>query len=528
MSDNLLVREVQVRGETTPGSREFTGIAVPWDTPTQMFDWDLGVYDEVIARGAVQDSDSALLFWRHSEPIGKLTATRDAETGWEITAKISATTRGDEAYTLLRDGVIDKLSIGFEPLEHTETTSSERGKPATITRTKIKVREISLVPFPAYETAKVSQVRAAQNQPAPEKDQTKVDTKAFDALATELRQSQDDHQREMSLLLKDREPTETVSQYRSAGEAIKALYAGKPEALEEYEHLAKRAYTGAKISDSVAKATWVGDLTTLVETASPLADIFSTGALPETGMSVDYGQLKSNTLAVGKQATEGADLVKGKIEIEAASAPVETFGGYTELSFQVIQRSSVAYLDVALRAMALEAGKQRAKSLREKLAAVRAAQVTATNQTSVTDATKFADWFSGIVDAAGIYEDLGLSMADVTMVTDPTIFKQLGGLTDTAGRPLFNITGTGVNSVGTINPSVIDANLAGLRVRLSSKQAAAGATMTHPAAIRVFNSAAVTLQDTNIVNLTQQASVYYYGAIADEMPGAIVPVKIGA
>ncbi len=191
---NLETRTFEVRATNTD-KREVSGLAVPYDTPT-----NIGrSYVEKIARGAVQDSESALLYWRHDEPIGKITASRDTDAGWEITAHISETPRGDEAYTLLRDGVIDKFSIGFEPIEHRE---DEDG---TVVRTRIRVREVSLVPFPAYDGAKVAQVREADNT------NTKVnmtDNTVSNADLTEVRTAIEDLERkvETGLSARDAEP----------------------------------------------------------------------------------------------------------------------------------------------------------------------------------------------------------------------------------------------------------------------------------------------------------------------------------
>src|SRR5690606_2251814 len=47
-------------------------------------------------------------------------------------------------------------------------------------------------------------------------------------------------------------------------------------------------------------------------------------------------------------------------------------------------------------------------------------------------------------------------------------------------------------------------------------------------AIRQYDSALISLQDENIINLSKDFSVYRYGAIATEMPQLIVPVKLAA
>ena len=177
----LQVREVSVRAADVatdaPDAREFTGIAVPFNDPTTIRDW-FGTYHEQIAPGAVEHDDDVKVFWRHGEVIGRVTASEDTDTGWQITGALSDTTLGRDAYALLRDGAIDRMSIGFEPIEHTETENEDGS--TTITRNRIRVREVSLVPFPAYDGAAVEHVRTATP-----KENTMPGTATADALTTE-------------------------------------------------------------------------------------------------------------------------------------------------------------------------------------------------------------------------------------------------------------------------------------------------------------------------------------------------------
>ena len=104
-------REFHVR-EFDTDTREFVGVAVPWDKPAEIRDW-FGSYTETFERGSVTvpDSGKVLLYWRHDEPIGLVVEHSDTEEGWEIRGRISKTARGDEAYELLRDGVVNSLRV---------------------------------------------------------------------------------------------------------------------------------------------------------------------------------------------------------------------------------------------------------------------------------------------------------------------------------------------------------------------------------------------------------------------------------
>ena len=138
--------EVRLDAET----REVSGIAVPYGQVA-----DIGPYKEQFVAGAIRSIEDVKLFWQHSEPIGKIIEGRDTEEGFEIRAKISDTPRGNEAYTLLKDNVINKFSIGFMPVEQTRDKD-------LVTRTLVSLKEISLVSFPAFSGASVAEVREEQ------------------------------------------------------------------------------------------------------------------------------------------------------------------------------------------------------------------------------------------------------------------------------------------------------------------------------------------------------------------------------
>lgn len=131
-------REVLIRAVDTE-KREIEGIAVPWGQTA-----DIGWFTESVERGAVVESDDAQLWWRHKDPIGAMSYHEDQDGGWFVRMKVSKTSLGEDALTLARDGVVTNFSIGFEPIEY---TIREDGDKTHITQTKIRVREISLVPF---------------------------------------------------------------------------------------------------------------------------------------------------------------------------------------------------------------------------------------------------------------------------------------------------------------------------------------------------------------------------------------------
>lgn len=97
------------------------------------------------------------ILWQHksSEPIGLPVEMREDERGLFVKGKISKTDRGDEAMELLRDGVIDSMSVGFMiPKDGYEY--NDDGKRLI---NKGRLMEFSLVTFPANEQAVVQSVK---------------------------------------------------------------------------------------------------------------------------------------------------------------------------------------------------------------------------------------------------------------------------------------------------------------------------------------------------------------------------------
>ncbi|MDU5246993.1 MAG: HK97 family phage prohead protease, partial [Varibaculum cambriense] len=140
------------------GKRSISGLAVPFNTPVNI----LPGFSEQIAPGAITPNPRGVkLFWQHREPIGAVTTCRETPKGLVIDAKISNTTAGRDAYELVKDGAISQFSIGFRERDYKDE-KTDNG--VLRTQTGIDLMEVSLVPFPAYETTEVTEIRANNKQ----------------------------------------------------------------------------------------------------------------------------------------------------------------------------------------------------------------------------------------------------------------------------------------------------------------------------------------------------------------------------
>ena len=504
-------------------SRTIEGLAVPYERETKL---GSGYY-ETIAADAYQPDGGVghvKLLWRHGEVIGVGTATSGPD-GVTIHARLSQTSAGDDAYQLVKDCAVDSLSIGFMPLEYEETWDDDDN--LHVRQKLIDIKEVSLVPWPAYDDAKVTKVREQTQQ---REENRKMDINALETEVMRLRTSLN----ELRTTMATTQAAPTVDR-RSAAEIVKALVAGDSRTLEDVNSIQARAWSGTtSAADPVATAPhWVADLTRIYDQPDALKPLFAVGDLPSEGMRVDHTYLKLNSITVNKQVNEGDDLVLGKVELQNASTPVGTYGGYTSLSRQTIERASVNVLQRHLEAMAVGAGAASRKALaaawNKGLKDQEAASLVSTKAAS---ALTWADLSALVVDAAAYFAKQNLPL-DGLVVNMPT-FKALAALT-AGDRPLLAVGSDGSNTAGGMNLVGISGDLAGLKIvcdlnaevtNVANIQKCIGGFYSRDA-IRIYESGLVQLQETRAINLTDNYSVYRYAAYANEIQGGVLPLKLG-
>lgn len=150
--------------------RTICGIACPFDSPTQINDYD-GKYTETVQRGAfsrtIAERGHRIRFMAmHNNsmlPLGRATLLREDTSGLYAEFRVSQTQAGDEVLALVRDGALDGLSIGFQPVRETWTRARD-----SRTILEAKLIEISIVNSPAYADALVSGVRSLHDIVTPE------------------------------------------------------------------------------------------------------------------------------------------------------------------------------------------------------------------------------------------------------------------------------------------------------------------------------------------------------------------------
>jgi uncharacterized protein len=314
----------------------------------------------------------------------------------------------------------------------------------------------------------------------------------------------------------------------TAGAFLKDLASGSEPAMQFYTDTLA-AYDGATTADDKQPNTWIADAIHLINRNRKVLNSFTVEPLPEDGMTLEYLVLKENSISVEKQESQGADLVKGKIELDSKTTPIETYGGWTEVSQQLIKRGNAAWLTTANRAMDLEYARATEAVVRDLLKGILAAQLAGTDHplTIAANATAYA-WLDLVVDASMLFEDRGYTLDGAYVSAD--VFKKLIRLEDGAKNSLFQVWGQGYNQVGELDLRNVKGNLASVEFRILPD--AVDGTLEFHDRIGITTweepGAPFRLQDQNIVNLTEAFSKYGNLAAASQFPDAIQHVKIGA
>ena len=153
----LVAFPVELRLDASDG-RLMTGLAVPYGVVTMTTPHPGG---ERFARGSfkrtVKNRARLPKLFRnhaHDQAIGVATDMRETDEGLLASWRIADTPAGNAALQEVREGVLDSLSVGFRAIREDLVEGVREVREAHLL-------EVSLVPLPAYEGARVMSLRAA-------------------------------------------------------------------------------------------------------------------------------------------------------------------------------------------------------------------------------------------------------------------------------------------------------------------------------------------------------------------------------
>ena len=282
--------------------------------------------------------------------------------------------------------------------------------------------------------------------------------------------------------------------------------------------------------DTGNTATWIADDLKLIEDRRKVSQLLTHDTLPATGMSMEYHVVTSDTTASANRRRK-LRASFGKVAFGTKTADINTYGGYTSLSRQTIERSTTPMLNTAITALQNAYAKATEKAVRDHLYAEIKAQRDASSNANKIDAPQLAnmtidDWVSLIIDASELADDRNVSLTRLAVSKD--VLKALVKLKDTGDR-FFNLSGDGSDTIGSFDLTGVAGTFMRVPVVLLPNADAGLASFIDPAAVTVWESGGpAQLTDGNVTGLTNSYSVYGYMAVATTHADGLIPVKFAA
>lgn len=416
------------------------------------------------------------LYHDSTQPIGVVTAREQVGNYVMFEAKISETALGNESLQLAMDGVLDSLSVGAVPLEF---SFDETG---TMIVTKASWQELSLLPYGAFEAAKVERVSASIHQNEPE---------------VELNKDQDTEKETTEMT----NPVETPAVVEAS--TVQTIYA-QPRKLRlpsTSEYIASYVRGGADFAQLNANIN-----AARIEAAPGVAPFINTestpGILPEiiTGSVYDgLNPIRPFVTAIGTRAmpTAGATFRRPKITtrptvtqqaaqfdpLNASTVVVSntdisklSFGTYVTVSEQDLDWSDPSSIDIILNQLAIAYGQATDNY------AVDTCHAAIVQTASVADTAVGADWVAAIYDGARQIS-ANSNYLPTHMVVTPASWAALASSTDDQNRPVFPFVGApnlmGQNAAGNSSATSWNGNPLGLVLVVDKN--APGSFMGHAA-----------------------------------------------
>ena len=424
--------------ECSEERREISGKIVPMGTGEVGYTNMGGV---VFEAGSIDVSDISKikLLSQHDmkKPVGRMTAAEVRPDGIYATFKLSRSTGGNDALIQAQEGLVSGLSVGAEVI------ASKPSRDGHIVVSAAKLKEVSLVTEPAFKSAQVLEIAAeevipAENQPESEpvveETTTPVEAPAVEAAAVEAARPTV----AANLQVRERIAPITSAQYLEA--SIKSAL-GDDEARRTVRAADDSTSTNTGLTLPQHLNTFITD----TFTGRPAFEAVTRQALTDSGMSFTVPRLYTNASSADVAPTV-ADTNEGSAPSETGmtsaydTVNVEKFSGLQRVSFELVDRSSPAFMELMMAELRKAYEKATDAALIAKF--ISAGTAGANVATTAAGLQSFVS-----VEGAAAYKGTGGDFAN-KLVASTDQWAAITGYADTTGRPLYSAQGATYNAAG--------------------------------------------------------------------------------
>jgi hypothetical protein len=268
----------------------------------------------------------------------------------------------------------------------------------------------------------------------------------------------------------------------------------------------------------LVQPAWLTEIIGIVAAASPVSTALGAGALPADGMEIYWptytGDYKT---LVQKQLTEKSPIHSEKVSIgKGGPAPIETFAGGSDISYQLLRRSSPSYQDAYNQIMAL----------------AYAWTTEAVVSTYLVDAVGgYGDYDPATPNAGALRTALFEASTAVFIATGTPathVFASLDQFSAIGGLDNLQNSKYGTQNVaGTSSAATLEVDVNGLAITPAPAFPAATIIVTNKMGARYLKDGPFTVTAEDVEKLGRNVAVWGMGAFLPLRPAGIVQLTAG-
>jgi HK97 family phage prohead protease len=494
--------------------RTISGKIVSWD--------ELGMTSAgatVFQKDSIDFSKPVKLLLEHdrTRPIGRLMDITADETGIEATFKVAATIAGDDSLLEAAEGLRDGFSVGVKINEWKNVDGVLQIKSSSL-------QEVSLVTDPAIDSARVTEVAAAETenseatatdeQPQEEKVSENISEAPIASEAVEAAQTTPVVTANYVAYTKPR-----VNENVTAGQYVAAQIKAVQGDTDARDLVAALAIGTVSENTGMVPPNYLRDVIGVIDSSRPFIDSIERAPLPASGLKI-YTPVLGNQAIVGLTA-EGAEYASQDTAVTFQENNIVKMAGANIINQEVLDRSDPSFLDLLIRELAA--------SYAQKTDAY-AANIAAEAAAGSSGSTIYAAIADGIADAYNVmrFTPNRLLVAPSGGTNGIDFAGLLGAVAD--GRPLFAAAAP-QNAAGLISQGSTAGTVAGLDLvvdpNYTGDNANAKHALVYPSqAMRFHESGLFDIRANIVANGRVEIGLYGYVCAVNRYPAAFRKLSV--
>ena len=421
----LTATDTFIIAEEGESPRTISGVAVPWGVEATVSDGTRVKFE----RGSLPVNGrkpKLLKYHDDTQPVGIVTSRLDTEKGMMFTARISATSEGNDMLELIKDEAVDAVSVGVNPVEF---SYDDQG---VMVISRGDWVELSLVTAPAFKGATITEVAATEGKPnetEPQPMTEKIETAAASAEVPAAAPTM--------LFAEPKAPFKLPS----AAEYMAKFVKGGAE-FAEFNARIKAAAPDITTADTpgILPTPIVSPVYDGLNPVRPFVTAIGVKAMPEGGATFRRPVINVRPTVAEQPTGQLNTLTASTVGVANNNVNKLTFGTYVTLSEQDIDWTDPNSLAIVLNQLAIAYGQATDNYA---IDTCRNAIV----QTEPWDPQVAADTIEGVYGAA-VQISATSNYLPTHLFVSPTVWGYLGQQVDGQNRPIFPALGA-TNASGT-------------------------------------------------------------------------------